>query len=163
MTGYLSFDAPSIESVAQALICAVTPKYDRLKKLGVAHLEMPYWGRLFTAETDNAAEFVGDAMASGCKENHIKLEFRPLGKKWYGGRIERLIGTLMGKCHFLIGTTFNNPKIRDRYDSEAHATLTLTDLEGWLVAQIYAYTPAGNKRGDQGLVAFEAVVNHEHW
>lgn len=139
MGWYVSFDYPSIESVAQALICAVTPKNERLKELGIGQLEIPYWGRPKLVVTDNAREFKSEVVRRACKANNIDIEFRPLGKKYFGGRIERVIGTIMGKCHLLCGTTFNSPRHRDNYDSEAKATLSLREFEGWLVAQICAY------------------------
>lgn len=136
---YLSYDAPSIHSVALALLCAVMPKYQLLKELGLEHLDWSVWGKPKKIFTDRAREFRCNAFLRGCRNNHIKVKLRPLGKKHWGGIIERAIGTLMGKMHLLVGTTFNNPKLRDRYDSEARATMDLTEIRKWIVTQIVAY------------------------
>jgi hypothetical protein len=41
----------------------------------------------------------------------------PQANRIFGGHIERLIGTQMGKLHLLPGTTFSSPPERGDYDS----------------------------------------------
>ena len=58
----------------------------------------------------------------------------------YGGHIERLLGTFAQEIHSLPGTTFSRPEQRKGYDSEAHATFTLSEFEKWfgtLVVEVY--------------------------
>src|SRR5690606_30301706 len=110
---------------------------------------------------DNAAEFKSEALTRGCGQHGIELGYRPLGRPHYGGIVERLIGTAMGKVHELPGTTFSNPAERGGYDSEKMAVLTLSELEKWLALAVAAYhgpvhgglgqTPAG--RWAEGVAA----------
>lgn len=59
-----------------------------------------YWGTPAAVGADNAAEFTSDAFEATLNYR-IDLLLRPIGKKHYGGHVERLIGTLMGKAHML--------------------------------------------------------------
>jgi putative transposase len=79
---------------------------------------------------DNGPEFHGAALERGCHEYDITLLHRPNARPHYGGHIERLIGTMMGKVHLLPGTTDASPTARGRYDSEATAVLTLPEFAG---------------------------------
>ena len=47
--------------------------------------------------SDNGADFRSHAFAWACREEGIQLLFRPKGAPHYGGHIERLIGTTMGR------------------------------------------------------------------
>ncbi len=88
---------------------------------------------------DNAAEFKSEALRRGCAQHAITLDYRPPGRPHYGGIVERVIGTAMTAVHELPGTTFSNPSERGSYDSDAHAALTLRELERWLVLSIATY------------------------
>ena len=95
------------------------------------------YGRPIKIHTDNGTDFRGTAIARGCDELGIILEHRPVGLPEWGGHIERLIGTFMGRVHCLPGTTFSNPKAKgDEYDSEGKACMTLGELREWLVHEI---------------------------
>ena len=89
-----------------------------------------------TVHVDNASEFRAQSFARACREFGIKLEFRPVWAKHYGGHIERLIGTAMGAIHVLPGTTHGNPTRRQNYDAEGRAVLTMKELEAWLAQEI---------------------------
>ena len=69
-------------------------------------------------------EFHSEALARGCQQYGIELDYRPIGQPHFGGTIERLIGTMMSMVHDLPGTTFSNPTERGSYDSDKSATLT---------------------------------------
>lgn len=64
------------------------------------------------------------------------MEFRPVKRPHYGGHIERLAGTFMEQIHDLPGTTFSSVAHKDGYESEKHAVMTRTELEGWLIEQV---------------------------
>jgi putative transposase len=66
----------------------------------------------------------------------VAVEWRPPGEPRFGGHIERLIGTQVGKLHLLPGTTFGNPAERDEYDSRRHSALTLRELERCIALDI---------------------------
>lgn len=58
----------------------------------------------------------------------------------YGGHIERLISTMMGKVHLLPGTTFSNVRAKGDLDPEKTAAMTLDDVErclGHAIADVY--------------------------
>ncbi|MEP9389907.1 Mu transposase C-terminal domain-containing protein [Mesorhizobium sp. KR9-304] len=136
ITGFLvSFEAPSATSVGLCLAHTGVDKRAYLDGLGL-DTEWPIAGVPRLLHLDNAAEFHGEALARGCQQHGIDLEYRPKGQPHFGGVIERLIGTLMGLIHDLPGTTFSNPAERGTYDSDAAAVLTLSELEHWLALAI---------------------------
>ena len=63
-------------------------------------------GLLDRLHLDNAKEFRSEALRRGCEQYGITIDYRPVRTPHYGGHIERLIGTMMGKVHLLPGTTF---------------------------------------------------------
>lgn len=136
---HLSFDAPSVESVACALLMAMLPKHQLLKEYGIEGLTWDVWGKPKTIQTDWAKEFRSRSFGTICGNFEIKATLRRFAKKHWGGRIERVIGTFMSACHMLPGTTFSNPKARDSYDSEARALMDLCDVRAWLINQIIEY------------------------
>ena len=61
---------------------------------------------------------------------------RPVATRHYGGHIERLIGTIMGRVHLLPGTTGSKPQDKGAYPAEAESVLTMAELERWLAIEI---------------------------
>ncbi len=125
---YLSFDAPSSISVGMCLSQAICQKRDYLAKLGVEG-DWPVWGTMGIVHADNGVEFKGSALQRSAVEYNIDLQSRPIGKKHYGGHIERMLQTINGHIRELPGATFSNPQERKGYDSVEKARLTLTELE----------------------------------
>ncbi|MDR6935722.1 Mu transposase C-terminal domain-containing protein [Luteibacter sp. 3190] len=150
---YLTMDAPSSVSVALCLEHAMLPKAN--EKCGRAG--WPQYGKVRLVLTDNAKEFHGDPLESGCAEHGIALEFRPPGQPRFGGHIERMMGTLMRMVHGLPGTTFSNTQARGNYPSERRAAMTLGELRQWLVTRICAYYHVRRHRmlGVAPLVAWD--------
>lgn len=132
---YLSMEAPSSTSVALCLSQAILPKESWLKSRGLA-CTWPVWGLPAAVHTDNGADFTAAALHRGCDEHGIGLILRPIATPHYGGHIERLIGTLMGRVHLLPGTTGSNTQDRGDYPSESNARLTMAELEQWLTLEI---------------------------
>jgi len=132
---HLTLEAPGTASVAACIAHACLPKEDWLRALGV-NTEWPVWGLPQRIQADNAREFRTDALSRGCDEWGIKMSWRPIGRPHYGGHIERLIGTLMGRIHLLPGTTQSNPQARGAYKSEKAAQMTLAELERWIALEI---------------------------
>jgi putative transposase len=131
----VTLEAPSATSVGLCLAHAVTDKRPWLERLGI-EASWPMAGRPGAIHLDNAPEFHSEALRRGCEQYGIARHYRPLGAPHFGGVIERLLGTAMGMIHELPGTTFSGPHERGSYDSEAAATLTLAELEQWLVLAI---------------------------
>ena len=60
----------------------------------------------------------------------------PVRTPHFGGHIERLIGTMMGKVHLLPGTTFSDVRAKGDLDPEKSAAMTLDEVERWLTHAI---------------------------
>ena len=136
VTGFsLSFEPPQRTSVALCLLHSVYDKTAWLQSLGI-DIPWPVAGLPNRIGVDNAAEFVSGDFRAACREFGMKLEHRPIGKKHFGGHIERLIGTQMGAIQLLPGTTHGSIKERQSYDSQESAVLTMKELETWLALEI---------------------------
>lgn len=165
----VTLEPPSAVSVGLCLVHAAGDKRPWLERLGV-EADWPMSGKPKALYVDNAAEFKSEALTRGCGQHGIKLGYRPLGRPHYGGIVERLIGTAMGKVHELPGTTFSNPAERGGYDSEKMAVLTLSELEKWLALAVAAYhgtvhgglgqTPAGRWAEGVAAVGAPAVTSN---
>ena len=130
---YISLESPSFFSVGQALYVGAIKKERYLERLGVKG-EWNIWGmpKSLIIHMDNAAEFRGNNLKKFCEEYNINAEFRPRGAPYYGGHIERFIGTLNKEIHNLPGTTFSNISERGSYKPDKKASLTLDELEKWI-------------------------------
>jgi putative transposase len=132
---YVTFESPSAISVALCLVNAILPKEGFLKSLGIRG-DWPVQGVMQTIHLDNAREFHSAALQNGCSQLGIDIQYRPVGSPHYGGIVERLIGTLMGRCRLLPGATQSNVVKRGEYDAEAHAVMTLTEFRSFFVNEI---------------------------
>ena len=110
---HLSLEPPSSTGVALCVSHAVLTKAlarrarHRGRMAGSWHPERLH--------LDNAKEFRSEALRRGCQEYGIDIDYRPVRTPHYGGHIERLIGTMMGKVHFA-GTTFSHMRVRGDSD-----------------------------------------------
>ncbi|WP_020406003.1 Mu transposase C-terminal domain-containing protein [Hahella ganghwensis] len=129
---YLTFERPSAASVGMCMANAMCPKREYLADLGVAG-EWPVWGKPDVIHADNAKEFRGKVLQLACENYAIDLQWRPVQLPHFGGHVERLMGTMANEIRKLPGTTFSNPKQRRGYNSESEATLTLAELEKYLI------------------------------
>lgn len=137
VAGFLvSFDPPGATSVGLCLAHAALSKTAYLARLGIRGLDWPVEGKPGRLYVDNGPEFHSAALARGCEQHGIVLDYRPVATPHFGGIVERLIGTLMMMVHELPGTTFSNPAERGNYDSDTTACLTLAELESWLALAI---------------------------
>ena len=132
---YLSLDDPSGISVGMCLVNSILHKDKLLNEFNI-DAEWNVWGKMDNIACDNGADFQSYSVQESCFVNSINIEFRPIGKKEYGGHIERLIGTTMTEVHDIPGTTFSNIKERLTYDSEGNACMTFSDFEKWLLIYI---------------------------
>jgi putative transposase len=132
---YVSLEAPSSTSVALCLAQAVLPKEPWLRGRALT-CAWPVWGLPRAVHTDNGADFTSSALRRGCDEHGIALILRPVATPHYGGHIERLIGTIMGRVHLLPGTTGSSPQDKGAYPAETESALTMAELERWLAIEI---------------------------
>ncbi|WP_256671817.1 transposase family protein [Pseudomonas sp. 18058] len=101
---YVSLHVPSTVSVACTLSLSILPKTEFAKNLGLAPMDYYFYGKPEVLHMDNASEFTSPKFQAGCSSFGIDPEYRPIGRKHYGGHVERLIGTFMTtKVHFLKG------------------------------------------------------------
>ena len=131
----LSFDPPSLTSVALCIAQSVLSKDELLLQLGI-DAEWPVWGKPTCVHADNGAEFRSIGLRNACAHHGIRVEYRPVKRPHYGGHIERLLGTLMTEIHDLPGTTFSSVAEKGEHDPDRHAAMTLTELKRWLVTLI---------------------------
>lgn len=128
---HLTLEAPSATSVALCLAHAALPKTGWLMARDIAGA-WPVEGVPERLHLDNAKEFHSEALRRGCEQYGIAVDYRPVRAPHYGGHIERLIGTMMGKVHLLPGTTFSSVREKGDYDPEKTAAMTLEEIERWL-------------------------------
>jgi putative transposase len=136
---HLSMDKPSRVSIGLCLLNAVYDKSAWLKENAI-DAPWPVAGLPEALHADNGADFRSRAFAWACREEGIKLIWRPVGAPHYGGHIERLIGTVMGRVHFYPGSTFANPTARQGNDSARFSAMTFREFEcalGWEIAGRY--------------------------
>ena len=136
---HLSMDKPSRVSIGLCMLNAVYDKGAWLKENAV-DARWPVAGLPEALHADNGADFRSKAFSWACREEGIKLIWRPAGAPHYGGHIERLIGTIMGRVHFYPGTTFSNPTARQDNDSARFSAMTFREFEcalGWEIAGRY--------------------------
>jgi len=131
---HIGFEPPSVLSVALCLTHAVLPK-NPASEFGVP-MDWPMHGLPKKIVVDNGRDFVSEAFRRGCEEYGIVLAFRPAGSPHYGGTIERLIGTMVGQCHLLPGTTKNSIKAKGDYNSAKQVAMTLSQVRRWFVEQL---------------------------
>lgn len=137
---YLSLHAPSTLSVACAIYHAALPKHAFLKRFSIDESRYPFYGVPKIIRMDNAREFKTEKFQRACQKYRIKPEWRPPGRKHYGGHVERLIGTFMTtKVHFLPGATYSNVVKRRGYDSEKSSALTFKEFTRWFAGEVCLY------------------------
>lgn len=132
---YVGLEPPSTIRVATTLDLAVAPKGPWLRKHGYDY-EYPIEGLMKLLHSDRAKEFTSPILVLALKNQGVETFLRPPGRTRFGGHIERLIGTLMGKCRLLPGATHHSPTARGDYDSKASARLTLDQLQDYFAHQI---------------------------
>jgi putative transposase len=128
---HLSLEPPSATSVALCVSQAALSKAPWLAARSIAHA-WPVQGLFQCLHLDNAKEFKSEALRRGCEQYGIEIVYRPVRTPHYGGHIERLIGTMMGKVHLLPGTTYSNITEKGDLDPEKSAAMTLDEVEHWL-------------------------------
>jgi putative transposase len=136
---HLSMEKPSRVSIG---LCMLNAVYDKSAWLRENAIDAPWpaAGLPEALHADNGADFRSRAFAWACREEGIKLIWRPVGAPHYGGHIERLIGTIMGRVHFYPGSTFANPTARQDNDSARFSAMTFREFEcalGWEIAGRY--------------------------
>ncbi|WMY87436.1 transposase family protein [Pseudomonas shirazica] len=137
---YLSMFRPNVQSVSAALAFAVLPKNPHMEYYSKSPEEYPFFGIPWEIYTDNAAEFLSQQLILKCARWGMTWKHRPVDKKWYGGIVERVIGTFMTTAvHFLPGTTGSNVIDREKFDSEKNACFGFTEFCAWFMVEVTRY------------------------
>jgi putative transposase len=137
---YLSMFSPNITSVSAALVFSVLKKDWQLMQYCKSPEEYPFFGIPRQIYTDNAAEFTSRTLIAKCRRWGIEWDHRPVDKKWYGGIIERVIGTFMNTgVHFLPGATGSNVSEREFFESEKNASMDFLQFCEWFLNQVTLY------------------------
>lgn len=153
---YLSLHVPSALTVACTLAHAVLPKDTFLDGVGLSKGDYPFFGVPTILHMDNASEFQSPKLKYGCQLFGIQPEYRPPGRKHYGGHVERIIGTFMTtKVHFLKGSTMSNAVARRNLQSEKEAAMTFSDFSRWFAREVIVYhsTVHSALRNARGILA----------
>jgi putative transposase len=132
---HLSLEAPSATSVALCITHAVLRKSPWLTERKI-EADWPVQGLFTRLHLDNGKDFHSEALRRGCEQYGISIDYRPVRTPHYGGHIERLIGTMMGKVHLLPGTTYSSIAEKGDTNPEKTAAMTIDELERWLVHAI---------------------------
>ncbi|AEI82033.1 TniA-like transposition protein (plasmid) [Cupriavidus necator N-1] len=150
---YVGMDRPNAATVALLLTRVVLPKLSWLASLEVS-ADWPMHGIPKVLHLDNAAEFKSRALRSGCSQYGVELMYRPAGRPYFGGHIERLNRTLMERVHSLPGSTGSSPKGRKARPPEREASLTIREFEKWLVLEIAQRYHHNAHRGLRGATPY---------
>jgi putative transposase len=138
---YVSMARPSRVSNG---LCMLNAVYDKTAWLNEREIDAdwPVAGLPETIHVDNGSDFKSRVFVGACRNEGVHVIFRPPGTPRYGGHIERLIGTMMGRVHLLPGSTSSNPKSRGEVDPKRSSVMTLREFEcvlGWEIAGRYHY------------------------
>ena len=137
ITGYyLSFDAPSVTSVAMCITHSIIPKEDWLTRHSVPNVEWPVWGFPTKYHVDNGSDFRATDIQSACAKHGVNVEYRPLDRTNFGGHVERLVGNIMQNLRGMPGYTAHSVAERGETDPEKHAAMTKGEFERWLLTWI---------------------------
>nr|WP_301542501.1 Mu transposase C-terminal domain-containing protein [Cupriavidus basilensis] len=150
---YVGMDRPNAATVALLLTRVVLPKANWLASLEVS-ADWPMHGIPKVLHLDNAAEFKSRALRSGCRQYGVELMYRPAGRPYFGGHIERLNRTIMERVHSLPGSTGSSPKGRKARPPEREASLTIREFEQWLLLEIVQRYHHNAHRGLHGATPY---------
>jgi len=169
---FLSFDAPSQESVTQTILMGLVQK-DKLRDWKVFESQLlkngqdPHQYKLPCAgfpariQVDNSREFMAESVNHLCMKLNITLEFRPIKRPEFGGFIESVWDTINDGIRNakLPGRIFSLPKSREAssspkitsppgYNGQQEAALTLDQFREWLFS-FFVLTYSSEKRAGQ--------------
>jgi putative transposase len=131
---YLSFDAPSYNSVMHCLMHSILPKSEVSSSINNIKHTWPCSGRPITLLLDNAAELHAKPLISATMQMHIEVQYCPLKEPQYKGIVERFFGTLNTKfLHMIPGTTRSNIQQKGDYAAHQFAGLSIDKLDHWLL------------------------------
>ena len=156
----LTLEHPKAIATGLCISHGISPKERYLESLGL-ETDWPIWGIPRVIHVDNGRDFRGAMLERACEKHSIRLQFRPAYRPNYGAHIERYFGTMELELHKLPGTTFSKPEDRGEYNSEGNASLTLREVETYLVrfiTGIYHVRPHAGLNGETPLAVYERLL-----
>lgn len=154
---HVGLDAPGTVPLGLCMLNGLTSKKPYLKKLGLDY-SMPMSGKPDELRADNAKEFDGKTIKSGCDASNIILSWRPVKKPQYGQYIERYNGTLATALKEVPGATGSNPRERKELKPDKTAAFTLDDLRKHICMVINAYH--NDVHGTLGVTPLEKYTSY---
>lgn len=136
---YISYEPVSFFNTGQCILNMIMPKDDFLKQQGVEG-EWPIYGLPREISTDNAKEFRGVDLTRFCEQYTIEIDWRPVGRSFYGANVERVFRTLSSEVHSLSGATFSDIVKKGNYNSEKASAMSIGEFEKWfteLIVNVY--------------------------
>jgi len=120
---------PDVSDVMQCLLHGMLPKsYLKILYPEVQHEWIAY-GKPEVLVVDNARVNDAKKLKGALALFGIDVQHAPVKAAHYKGTIERMFKTINTKIiHSLDGTTFSNPQIRQLYESEKKACVTIKEL-----------------------------------
>lgn len=155
---WVGLDPPSILRAGSAMELAVAPKADWLASRGL-DWPWPTDGLPEGVHNDHGSDLRSRPFRRALLNQGVQPKLRRKGKPHWGAHVERLIGTLMGRCRLLPGATHNSRRARRDYDSETAARVVVDELEMWFAHEIlgrYHNTPHEGLGGKTPLEVWTA-------
>nr|WP_295829971.1 Mu transposase C-terminal domain-containing protein [uncultured Azospirillum sp.] len=142
---YVGFEGPSLFTAFECLRNAILPKGYMRENYPQIQNDWPCFGVPGCTVPDNAAEFRSPQFPIACAALGIDVQYTPVGKARFKGKIERFFGTLQTQCRSVTGARFADYYRRVRRPTPETASLvTLEQLEYLLhrwIADVYAVSP----------------------
>lgn len=129
---HIGFDAAGTFPTLQCLRNAIQPKDALVASVPGVSGPWPCFGKPDVLIPDQGKEFKARSFVDGCFSIGIDVQYTPVLKPWYKGKIERFFKTLsQGVFHRVPGTTFANFFARNKENTpDRVAVVTLDELRG---------------------------------
>lgn len=137
----LSFEPPSIYSVMECIKRAALPKTHLLERTDRFAEFASIFGMFSEIVVDNGREFAGVAFEDAMLDVGVSLRLAPVASPQHKAIVERFFGTLNSLLNRKLPAAKLKPQdMRDMgYEPEAHAILTLEEIETLLWEAINVY------------------------
>ena len=137
---YIGFEPAGEVSTLRCLKHAIMPKPDYAAMYGDPALEWPWHGLPQQVFVDNAGEWYGKSVEHVRLQVGLDIEFQPVDKPEYKGRIERWFQTFETGCFaWMPGKTFSNVVQKGDYDAESMAVVDIEELRrlvtSWIILE----------------------------
>ena len=147
---YIGFDAPGTYAAMECLRVAIAPKDGLLAQYSDIVGPWPCMGTPKTLVTDQGKEFKSRAFVEACLTLGIDIQYTPVLKAWYKGRIERFFRTLSTDVFKRVpGTTFSD--IFERNKEKAPETVAVATIDELRHITLRYVVDVYNRRRHRGL------------